>query len=171
MNRDVSMASNPARLTKQAEPDAGDDGLPDGVPTPGVIALALSLAGAGIAGYLTWVYYDPGMLACGIGDCHTVQDSPYATIGPIPIALLGLGMFLAVGALTVVRWLRPDLSWPATFVAFMLTFCSVLYFAYLTYLEVSVIGAICQWCVLTAGLTVGVFITETMNITTELRGA
>jgi uncharacterized membrane protein len=32
----------------------------------------------------------------------------------------------------------------------MLAFSGVLYFAYLTYLEIAVIGAICQWCVLAA---------------------
>jgi uncharacterized membrane protein len=135
-----------------------------------VVALALSVAGAGVAAYLTWVHYDLGVLSCGIGDCHTVQASPYATVGPVPIALLGLGMFLALAALALVRWRYPAVSWLATFAAFMLAFCGVLYFAYLFYLEVAVIGAICQWCVLASGLTVGVFIAETVNIVTELRG-
>jgi uncharacterized membrane protein len=131
-------------------------------------ALGLSLAGAVVAGYLTWIHYDLSLLSCTVGDCHTVQTSPYATIGPIPIALLGLGMFLAIAALAVVRWRSPVVSWPATFLAFLLAFGGVLYFAYLTYLEVAVIGAICQWCVLAAGLTVGVFIAEIANIREEL---
>ena len=132
-------------------------------------ALALSLAGAGIAAYLTWIHYDLSRLSCRIGDCHTVQASPYATTGPIPIALLGMGMFLAIAALAIVRWRAPAVSWPATFLAFLLAFSGVLYFAYLTYLEADVIGAICQWCVLAAGLTVGVLIAEIANIRQELR--
>jgi uncharacterized membrane protein len=146
------------------------DGDTSTVPAAVLVTLALSLAGAGVAAYLTWVHYDLSMLVCGVGDCHTVQASPYATIGPIPIALLGLGMFLTVAALAVVRWRAPVLSWPATFAAFMLSFCGVLYFVYLTYLEVAIIGAICQWCVLAAGLTFGVFIAEIANLRKELRG-
>jgi uncharacterized membrane protein len=132
-------------------------------------ALALSLAGTVVVGYLTWVHYDLSALTCGIGDCHTVQASSYAAIGPVPIALLGLGMFLGIAVLAIVRWQRPALLWPATFAAFMLAFSGVLYFAYLTYLEIAVIGAICQWCVLAAGLTVGLLIAETINVTAAIR--
>jgi uncharacterized membrane protein len=78
-------------------------------------------------------------------------------------------MFVAIAALAIVRWQRPALLWPATFVAFMLAFSGVLYFAYLTYLEIAVIGAICQWCVLAAGLTVGLLIAETINVIAAIR--
>ncbi len=30
-----------------------------------------------------------GTLMCGLGDCEKVQESPYAWIGPIPVAGLG----------------------------------------------------------------------------------
>lgn len=155
----------------RTDPDAADlvPGL--AVPTAVVTALVLSLAGAAVAAYLTWAHYDPAMLTCGVGDCHRVQSSSYATVGPFPIALLGLGMFLVVAAFAVVRWLRPDLSWPVSFAAFMLALCGVIYFVYLTYLEIAVIGAVCQWCVLAAGVTVGLLVAETMNIIPELRGS
>ncbi len=53
----------------------------------------------------------------------------------------------------------------------MLALCGVLYFAYPTYLEVAVIGAICQWCVLAAGVTIGVLIAEAASLATEFRCA
>jgi uncharacterized membrane protein len=169
MEHDPLMTPDHIRGTELDESDAGHDGAPYGTPAPVVVALALSLVGAGIAVYLTWVHFDLGLLTCGIGDCHTVQTSPYAMIGPVPIALLGLGMFLAIAALAVARWRYPVVSWLATFAAFMLALSGVLYFAYLTYLEVAVIGAICQWCVLAAGVTIGVLIAETANLREELR--
>jgi uncharacterized membrane protein len=153
----------------QVDRDAIGDRSPHGTPVTVFAALALSLAGAVVAGYLTWVHYDISVLTCRIGDCHTVQTSPYATIGSIPIALLGVGMFLAIAMLAVVRWRRPALRWPATFAAFMLAFGGVLYFGYLTYLEVAIIGAICQWCVLAAGLTGTLFVVEIIAVTAELR--
>ena len=154
---------------RQTDWDATGDTSLHGTPVAVFAALALSLAGAVVAGYLTWIHYDLSMLSCTVGDCHAVQTSPYATIGPVPIALLGLGLFLAIAALAIVRWRFPVVSWPATFLAFLLAFSGVLYFAYLTYLEVAVIGAICQWCVLAAGLTVALFVVETIAVTAELQ--
>src|SRR5919107_1151289 len=106
--------------------DATADGSRHRPPAALLAALILSLTGAVVAAYLTWIHYDLSALTCGIGDCHTVQTSSYAAIGPVPIALLGLGMFLAIAALVVVRWRRPALHWPATFAAFMLAFGGVL---------------------------------------------
>ena len=154
---------------RQIDWDATGDRSLHGTPVAVFAALALSLAGAVVAGYLTWIHYDLSMLSCTVGDCHAVQTSPYATIGPVPIALLGLGLFLTIAALAIVRWRFPVVSWPATFLAFLLAFSGVLYFAYLTYLEVAVIGAICQWCVLAAGLTVALFLVETIAVAAELQ--
>jgi uncharacterized membrane protein len=166
------MESEAPRARGRDDPTAHDataDSSRHRTPFAIVAVLALSLVGAVIAGYLTWAHYDPSALTCRVGDCHTVQVSPYATIGPVPIALLGLGMFLTFAALAILRWRRPALRWPASFVAFLLAFSAVLYFAYLTYLEIGVIGAICQWCVLAAGLTVAVLVAETINVASEIR--
>src|SRR3954468_22837631 len=115
MERELTTAPGRDGQTSREGAEAGSPHRP---PAAVFAALALSLAGAVVAGYLTWVHYDLSALTCGIGDCHTVQTSSYASIGPVPIALLGLGMFLAIAALAVVRWQRPALSWPATFIAF-----------------------------------------------------
>jgi len=60
-------------------------------------AVALvALAGTAIAGYLTYVHYRPAALICtGSGGCETVQESSYADLAGIPVALLvanALGM-------------------------------------------------------------------------------
>ena len=124
------------------------------------ISLVLALAGTGVAAYLTSVHYDEKLLLCGVGDCETVQQSKYAEIAGIPIALLGLGMYLAVVALCLLRWRRPDLQPAATMAAFALALTGTIFAAYLTYLEVWVIDAICQWCVASALLTLGILVAE-----------
>src|SRR5215217_6465662 len=78
------------------------------------VSFVLALAGTGVAAYLTSVHYDDKLLLCGVGDCETVQQSNYAEIAGIPIALLGLGMYLTVLALGLLRWRRPDLVPAAT---------------------------------------------------------
>jgi uncharacterized membrane protein len=124
--------------------------------------LGLSVLGAGVAAYLTYTHYNHDALVCTVGNCGTVQTSEYATIGPIPIALLGLGMFITVSALALVRltgqtWLT---SSQANIASWTLAFTGLLYYIYLTYVEIWVIDAICQWCVATSIITLAVFAIE-----------
>ncbi len=131
------------------------------------LVLALSIIGAGVAGYLTYVHYDESVLVCtASGGCHTVQQSEYATIGPIPIAILGLGMFLTLAALALIRifdWslLSAD---TATMLAWGMTLSALLYYAYLVYVEVFILEAICQWCVGTTALTIAIFAIESIKL-------
>ena len=48
--------------------------------------------------------------------------------------------------------------------AFTLVLAGAFYAAYLTYLEVAVIHAICEWCVTSALLTVGILLAEGIGI-------
>jgi uncharacterized membrane protein len=111
----------------------------------GAIA-ALAALGAGIAGYLTYVHYagiDPICTGGGSG-CHTVQSSSYAELASIPVAVLGLAGYLAIlGSLFV----RGERGATATAVLALVGFG---FSAYLTYLELFEIDAICQWCVASA---------------------
>lgn len=117
---------------------------------------AAVLAGLGVllAAYLTWVHFNTGSLVCGLGDCHTVQASEYATIGPLPVAVLGLGMYVLVCAANLAGLAQPARALPLAMLAFGMLLAGTLYAAYLTWLEVAVIRAICQWCVASALLSV-----------------
>ena len=117
------------------------------------LTTVLAVAGIAVAGYLTWVHYDTGALVCGLGDCHTVQQSQYASLGPIPIALLGLGMYLVILAASLFAQARPATTSAAAILSFAIALGGAIYALYLTWLEVAVIGAICQWCVVSATLT------------------
>jgi uncharacterized membrane protein len=137
---------------------------PSGWPVWRVVSFGAALAGAGVAAYLVRVHYDDSALVCTIGDCATVQKSKYAELWGMPIAILGLGMYLAILALGVLRWRRPDLSGPSTLAAFALALAGTLYAAYLTYVELFVIDAICQWCVASALLTVAILAAESTGV-------
>src|SRR5690606_6844170 len=92
----------------------------------------------------------------------TVQDSAYATIGPIPIAILGLGMYVALGTLALLRLTgRGPLSFEhASLASWTIALMGTIYAAYLTYVEIWVIDAICQWCVLSAIIGLIILIVE-----------
>ena len=105
-------------------------------------AVALvALAGTAIAGYLTYVHYRPAALICtGSGGCETVQESSYADLAGIPVALLGLCAYVAV--LALVAW---DTEVART-VAAAIALAAVGFAVYLVALQAFVIDAWCVWC-------------------------
>jgi uncharacterized membrane protein len=113
--------------------------------------LVLAVAGTVVAAYLSWVALDPNQeLVCGaLGDCHAVQASRYAEVAGAPVALLGLLMYLSLVALSAGRLLGPPGRVREALVSFMfaLSLGGTAYSAYLTYLELAVIDAICAWCI------------------------
>jgi uncharacterized membrane protein len=119
------------------------------------LSATLAALGIGVTSYLSYASYNTDALSCVIGDCGTVQSSDYARLGGIPIALLGLGMFLTVFTLVVLRAARPEFTEMTTFATFGILLASTGYYIYLTYIELFVIEAICQWCVISSLLTVG----------------
>lgn len=103
--------------------------------------LTVSSAGIALAGYLTYVHYQPAALICtGGGGCETVQDSDYATLAGIPVAVLGLVAWSIVLGLTV--W-DSELARELTVVAAVSTLG---FAAYLVVLQLFVIDAVCTWC-------------------------
>ena len=101
----------------------------------------VALAGVGVAGYLTYVQYRPAALICtGGGGCETVQESEYAEIVGIPVALLGLVAYLAV--LGLVAW---DSELARTLAA-AIALAAVGFAAYLVAVQAFAIEAWCVWC-------------------------
>lgn len=101
----------------------------------------VALAGTAVAGYLTYVHYRPDALICtSSGGCETVQESSYAELVGIPVALLGLLAYLAV--LALVLW---DTEAARTAVA-AIALGGAAFAVYLVALQAFVIDAWCVWC-------------------------
>ena len=111
-------------------------------------SVVAALIAAMIAGYLTVAHFREALLVCSrLSDCQTVQSSSYAEIHGLPVALLGLILFTLLLGMTIARLLRPDIGNLLTAVIFVSLAGAVTFYAYLTYLELFVIKAMCQWCV------------------------
>jgi uncharacterized membrane protein len=100
-----------------------------------------------------------GTLACGSGGCETVQNSPWSRFAGVEVALIGIlgyGLLFLVAMLALQPGLAPR-RWPADLLA-ALAAVGVLFTAYLTWLELFVIHAICRWCVGSAAISVSVLV-------------
>jgi uncharacterized membrane protein len=107
----------------------------------------LALAGLAISAYLTWVHYaDIEPVCTGISDCERVQNSDYAELAGIPVAVLGV---VGYAAILVSLALRVE-------VTVLLSYTAVGFSAYLTWAELFKIDAICQWCVASAVASVAI---------------
>ena len=109
--------------------------------------IVLSLIGVGIAGYLTWVHYaDVQPFCVAGGSCERVQTSEYAVLAGVPVAMIGL-----VGYLALAGGFASRRAGAVSAAAFM-SIAGFGFSAYLTYVEVFTLEAICQWCVASAVL-------------------
>lgn len=127
-------------------------------------AAVLALVGTAVSAYLTWVHYSGELALCvGVGGCEAVQQSRFSVVGPVPVALIGLAGFTAILALALLR-LRDDAPDWADTALFGLSLAATLYVAYLTYIELFVIGAVCPWCVTVAVCAALVFALVSLDL-------
>ena len=102
---------------------------------------AVALAGVAVSAYLTWVHYHPAALVCTVGGgCETVQQSRYAVLLWAPVALYGLVAWVAVVGLVI--W---DTELARAVVA-AIAVSALGFAAYLVILQLTVIHAVCVWC-------------------------
>jgi uncharacterized membrane protein len=120
----------------------------------------LALVGLFVALYL-WLHAlgFGGPIKCGTGSCETVQTSPWAVFLGFPVALYGVVGYLAL-LIIALFGLRPaalaERKWNVMLAG--LATVGVLFTAYLTYLELFVIHAICRWCVGSAVIITAIWV-------------
>lgn len=134
---------------------------------PSWLIPVLVLCGLAVASYLSFVEVTGSTAVCGpVGDCNTVQQSPYATLfGFMPVGVLGLvGYAVIAGVWAVGRHGSPRRRRTATTVLWIAALAGTAFSAYLTFLEPFVIGASCAWCLTSAAVTAVILMTATVGV-------
>jgi uncharacterized membrane protein len=135
-----------------------------------MVVAALALAGIFISLYLTLFKLGViGELTCSIGSCETVNTSKWSTFLHLPVAAWGLLFYAEVFVISVLGTMPRFENEP--FVSLILVVeaaFGVLFSAWLTYLELAVIHAICIWCVTSAAIVVAILLVSIADLR-ELR--
>src|SRR3954462_5133549 len=108
-----------------------------------IIAVVLALAGIAVATYIVIADSGGGAPKClaGGSGCETVADSHYSHLAGINVAVFGIFGYVLLFACALIP------GDTGRFGGFLTALIGFGFSAYLTYLELFVIDAICQWCV------------------------
>jgi len=91
-------------------------------------------------------YREYGDSPCSINehwDCGVVNHSPYAMLGPIPVATVGIIGYILMGALAFFRSYR---------LLLVPTFGGLAFSLYLANVEKNILGVWCVYCVISLGI-------------------
>ena len=133
-----------------------------------VAAPLLCLAGLGVSAYLTIAHYNAKViLACpetGIVNCAKVTQSPQSAILGVPVALLGLLYFAAIGPLHLPAAWRSNSSLLRR-ARVGAAVAGILMVLYLIYTELFTLDALCLWCTAVHGITFLLFVVTLVGTT------
>jgi len=121
-----------------------------------MLAAIVALGGIVDAVYLTVHHYTARPVPCSIvSGCETVLTSQYATIAGIPLALFGAAAYLAALLLAVLTIFGRRKAWLLFGIQ---TILMAAFTAWLLYLQGVVLEAFCQFCLLSALVTLTLLI-------------
>jgi uncharacterized membrane protein len=114
---------------------------------PGLILAALDAFGLVVASYLSIVELSGNVPVCGpIKGCEEVAKSQYAWIGPIPVAVFGVGLSIILLVAALGWWRTGDRRLLA--VHYGLSLVGVTFEAYFMFVQAFILEAICIWCLM-----------------------
>ncbi len=121
-----------------------------------IAAALVALAGLVDAVYLTIHHLTGETVPCSIvAGCEMVLTSPYAEFAGIPLAAFGGIAYFSAFSLAILAAYGNRLMWKFFGVQVVLM---AMFSAWLIYLQAFVIGAFCQFCLLSAAVTLTLLI-------------
>src|SRR6266853_2341420 len=109
------------------------------------VLIVLAVVGIAASAFALREHYRTDASPCSINerwDCGIVNHSPYAVLGGVPVAVIGISGYLLLGILSLKRAYRLMLALALAGLAFSL---------YLARIEAHVLGVWCIYCAISLG--------------------
>ena len=127
-----------------------------------VLAIVLSLVGITDSTYLTIHHYTAEPVPCSIVEgCETVLTSAYADFHGVPLAAFGIAAYLIALVLALLSLSGNRLTWK---LFGLQTVLMALFSAWLIYVQAKLIGAFCQFCLLSAATSFSLMIVFVISL-------
>lgn len=135
------------------EDELGEEG---GIRWLPVVASLVALVGLADSAYLTVKHFTHEPVPCSlIEGCEQVLTSPHAEISGVPLAALGAAAYFVAFSLTMLAAFGNRVMWTLFCVQAVIM---AAFSAWLLYLQGAVIGAFCQFCLLSAATSITLLI-------------
>lgn len=129
------------------------------------ISIALAVFGLLISIYMTiYKLTENNSLCLGSGDCATVNASVYSEVNGVPVALIGVGGYLAILVVLLLENRIRFLMKNAALIVFGLTLFGFLFTIYLIYVEAALIRAYCPFCIASQTIMTILFILSVIRL-------
>lgn len=120
-----------------------------------VAAAIVALVGLADSIYLTVHHYTAVPVPCGVAfDCEMVLTSPYAEVAGFPLAAFGAVAYFIAFSLALLTAFGDRRMWKLFGVQVTLMAAFTLW---LIYVQAALIGAFCQFCLISAAITLTLF--------------
>lgn len=118
-----------------------------------IAALITAVVGLADSVYLSWAKLSHSDILCiqsDVTNCDLVNSSSYSQWQGIPVAILGVLGYLVIIVLLIVNSTQAKLADITSLAFTAVTTFGLIYSCYLTYVEVFILKALCQWCLVSA---------------------
>ncbi len=121
--------------------------------------IALSVGGIIDTSYLLYQHYKKKPLMCPMDhDCSVVTESKWSKIFFVRNEILGLSFYLLMLTFIILSVILPNFSSKIHLFLFLFSFVGVIFSAFLVYIQIYKIRDYCFYCLISAFLTLLIFI-------------
>lgn len=131
--------------------------------------LALSLAGLITSVYMTYAHYESAGL-CRLAkssSCDIVNKSEFSEIFSIPVPFIGIAGYLALALASLLKLINAPLFKGLNFPIFVMALTGFGFTLYLKFIEIFVLHAICQLCLVSAVAITFIFVLSILGLNRE----
>jgi uncharacterized membrane protein len=112
------------------------------------VTIALTVIGLLVSIYMTiYKVTNNDSMCIGSGGCSAVNASPYSEVNGIPVALVGVGGYLAILAVFYLETKPGFFQENGTMILFALTLVGFLFTIWLVFVEVALLQEYCPFCI------------------------